>query len=105
MRATNVMWSLRHHASRVCLRTMTRGEEILESLRNQVVGMRLANAKFPQIAATLNINLNTVKKIYYRYEETGDCAFASRSNAFKKLTQRDLVHIERHVRHDRKQHR
>ena len=105
MRAASVMWSPGHHASRVCLRTMSRGGEIPESLRNQVVGMRLVNAKFPQIAATLNINLNTVKKIYYRYEETGDCASAPRSGAPKKLTQRDLVHIERHVRHDREQRR
>ena len=105
MRATSVMWSPGHHAPHVCLRTMTHGGEIPESLRNQVIGMRLANAKFPQIAATLNINLNTVKTIYYRYEETGDCASAPRSGAPKKLTQRDLVHIERHVRHDREQRR
>src|SRR5947207_9431861 len=99
------MWSPRHHASRVCLRTMSRGGEVPESLRNQAVDMRLVNAKFPQIAATLNINLNIVKKIYYRYEETGDCAFAPRSSAPKKLTQHDLIHIERHVRHDREQRR
>ena len=45
---------------------MTRGEEVPDSIRNQIVGMRLANALFPQIAATLNVKQNTAQKIYYR---------------------------------------
>ena len=67
--------------------------------------MRLANAPFPQIAATLNVKQNTAQKIYYRWQESGDCSSASRSGAPKKLTERDITHIERHIRHDRGQRR
>ena len=84
---------------------MPRGPEVSEAIRNQVVGMRRVNATFPQIASILNIDPDTAKKIYYRWEETGDCASAPRSGAPKKLTQRDLIHIEHHVRHDREQRR
>ena len=37
--------------------------------------------------------------------ETDDCSSAPRSGAPKKLTERDLTHIERHLRHDRGQRR
>ena len=84
---------------------MPRGPEVPEAIRNQIVGMRRVNATFPQIASILNIPQNTVQKIYYRWQETSDCSNAPRSGAPKKLTQRDLTHIERHVRHDREQRR
>src|SRR5436190_23048639 len=67
--------------------------------------MRLANAPFPQIAATLNVKQNPARKIYYRWLETGDCSSASRSGALKKLTERDITHIGRHTRHDSEQRR
>ena len=75
-------------------------KKIPESLRNQVINIRLVNAKFPQIAVTLNINLNIVKKIYYRYEKTNDYVFASRSSVLKKFIQYDLIHIKHHIHHD-----
>lgn len=84
---------------------MACGVEVPESIRNQIVGMRLWGAPFPAIAAQLPVKANTAKKIYYRWEETGDRTSASKSGAPKKLNERDLTHIKRHLRHDRNQRR
>jgi len=62
-------------------------------------------SKFTTIGALLNMNANTVRKIYRRWEETGDCASAPRSGAPKKLTDTDLRHIRRHIQHDREARR
>ena len=84
---------------------MARGIEVPESTRNQIVGMRLWGAPFPAIAARLSVPANTAKKIYHRWEETGDCASALKSGRPKKLNERDLTHIRYHIQHDSDQRR
>ena len=84
---------------------MARGKDVPESIRDQIVGMRLVGTKFSQISAILDVNLNTAQKIYYHWEETGDCTDVPRSGAPQKLTERTLTQIKRHIRHDREQRR
>lgn len=84
---------------------MTRGKEIPESIRNQIIGMRRMGGTFTFIGETLGVKPDTAQRIYKRWEETGDCASAPRSGAPKKLTDIDLRHLKRHIRHDRETRR
>lgn len=84
---------------------MGSGSEISESIRNQIVGMRLYGAPFPTIEAELQVKANTAQKIFYKWQERGTCENAPRCGGPKKLNERDLGHIRRHLRHDREQRR
>src|SRR5579862_5676458 len=92
---------MRYRASPSCLPTMPRGPEVPESIRNQIVGMRRMGGQFTSIGTLLDVKANTAQKIFQRWEETGDCSSAPRSDAPKKLTETDLRHIKRHIQHDR----
>src|SRR5271170_6251461 len=81
---------------------MMERKEIPESIQNQIIGMRRMEGTFIYIDGMLGVKPNTAQKIYKRWEETGDCASAPRSGALKKLTESNLRHIKRHIRHDRK---
>jgi transposase len=80
---------------------MVRGTDIPESIRNQIVGMRLYGAPFPAIEAQLEVRANIAKKIFYNWQERGTCENAPRPGQPKKLNERDLAHIRRHLQHDR----
>lgn len=80
---------------------MTRGNDVPEAIRNQVVGMRKAGKKFPEIATQLNIKKDTARKIWNRYLERNDCENASRSGRPKALSEGDIRLLKRHLQHDR----
>jgi transposase len=84
---------------------MARGEEIPESIRNQMIGMRKAGSTFVAIGAEYNVSEDTVRKIYNRWVETGDCENAPRSGRPKILTKHDIRHIKAHVTTDRETRR
>jgi transposase len=84
---------------------MARGKEIPESIRNQIVGMRKVGTTYTEIAHQLNINKNTAKDIYDRYQERGTCENAPRPGRPTKLDERDIRAITRHIRRDRETRR
>ncbi len=79
---------------------MSREKDMSNALRNQVVGMRKAGASYPKIEEELDVQADTARQIYKRYLERGDVENAPRSGAPQKLTDMDLRHINRHIRHD-----
>jgi hypothetical protein len=46
---------------------MVRGTDVPESIRNQIVGMRIYGAPFLAIEAQLEVKANTAKKIFYNW--------------------------------------
>ena len=80
---------------------MTRGNDVPEAIRNQIVGMRKAGKKFPEIATQLNIKKDTARKIWNRYLERNDCENAPRSGRPKAMSEGDIRLLKRHLQHDR----
>jgi transposase len=72
---------------------------------NQIVGMRIAGMKYPEIAAITNIPKYMAQGIYDQWVETGACSDAPRSGHPKLLVERDVTHLRRHVTHNRNQRR
>ena len=82
---------------------MTLGEELLESIHYQIIGMRCIVATYARISELLDVNVNTAQKVFYRWKETESGSSAQRSGAPKKLNESDLRLIKRHIQHDRMQ--
>ena len=80
---------------------MTRGKDVPECIRNQVVGMRKAGKKFTEIGAELNIKKDTARQIWNRYQERGNCENIPRPGQPKALSESDLRQLKRHLRQDR----
>jgi transposase len=80
---------------------MTRGNDVHEAIHNQVVGMRKAGKKFPEIATQLNIKKDTTRKIWNRHLERNDCENGPRSGRPKALSEGDIRLLKRHLQHDR----
>jgi transposase len=76
---------------------MTRGNEISEAIRNQIVGMRRAGMTFEAIGGEFNLNKDTVAKIYKRWEERGTCENDPRSGRPKILGKHDVRRIKAHI--------
>jgi len=76
---------------------MTRGNEISEAVRNQIVGMRRAGMTFEAIGEEFNLNKDTVFRIYKRWEERGDCENAPRAGRPKILDKNDVRRIKAHI--------
>jgi transposase len=84
---------------------MTRGEEIPEWLRNQIVGMRRTGKKYTEIERETTVNANTCQKIYTRWQETGTCDNAPRTGAPKKVDEYTIRCIKKYIRSNRETRR
>src|SRR2546423_10303226 len=84
---------------------MTRGNEIPEAIRNQMVGMQRAGMTFEAIGEEFNLSKDTVFKIYKRWEERGDCENAPRAGRLKILDKHDVRRIKTHITTNRETRR
>ena len=84
---------------------MTRGNEISEAIRNQIVGMRRAKMTFEAIGGEFNLNKDTVAKIYKRWEERKTCENAPRSGRPTILDKHDVRRIRTHITTNRETRR
>ena len=84
---------------------MTRGNEVPEDIRNQIVGMRRAKCTFVEIGKEFNLSKDTVRKIYNRWVDKGDCKNEERSGQPMKLNKHDIRHIKAHITTDRETRR
>jgi transposase len=81
--------------------TPPENHELSEGLRGEIIGMCKVKTSFAEIGRILQVNESTARKIWNRYQETGSYVSAPRSGRPPKLTDLELRHIVRHVRHDR----
>jgi len=83
----------------------TRGMELSEATRNQVIGMRKHKSTFVEIGDELHINADTARFAWNRYKDTNSVANASRSGRPTILTDRDRRQLLRYVTSSREQRR
>jgi transposase len=76
------------------------GTDVSESIHNQIGGMRLYGVPFPIIEAQLEVKVNTAKKIFHHWQESGTYKNAPRTGQPKKINEHDLIHICHHLQHD-----
>ena len=76
---------------------MTQGKDISGPICNQMVGMPQAEMIFIAIDVKSDVSEDTLRKIYKRWEERGDCENAERSERLTILDKHDVWHIEAHI--------
>ena len=69
---------------------MPRGDEVPEDIRNQIVGMRKCDKSFTWIGEQFDMDPDTARKIYNRWEATGTCTNAPRSGRPTILNKHDV---------------
>ena len=89
-----------HHAIFVYL-PMSRGTELPEILRAQIVILTQRGDSWAEIGAFLGVHPDTVRKTYLRWEINKTFSSASRSGRPKSLTERDVRHIAKHITSNR----
>ena len=84
---------------------MPRGEEISEAIRNQTVGIRKCDKSFVWIGEQFDLEPDTVRKIYNRWEATGTCTNAPRSGRPTILNKHDVRRLKAYIITDRETRR
>ena len=80
---------------------MSRGAELPETLRSQIVILRRIGQSFGQISDVLSVNSETARKVYLRWESSNTYSSAPRPGRPKILKERDIRHITKHITTDR----
>ena len=79
-------------------------KELSEGQRGLIIGMRKCGTSYAAIAAELNLNYHTVRKVVIFYDEMELLKPSPRPGRPTKLNERDRRHLKRHVKRD-KNHR
>ena len=79
-------------------------KELSEGQRGLIIGMRKCGMSYAAIAAELDLNYYTVRKVVIFYNETKLLKPSPRHGRPTKLNERDRRHLKRHVKRD-KNHR
>ena len=75
-----------------------RGPELTPGKRREAIAMHRDGKSFAAIGRELEVNADTVRKIWNRYEEHGNTKSAPRSGRPTKLDNRDRRHLKRYVK-------
>ena len=75
-----------------------RGPELTPGKRREAIAMHRDGKSFAAIGRELEVNADTVRKIWNRYEEYGNTKSAPRSGRPTKLDNRDRRHLKRYVK-------
>ena len=76
---------------------MSRGTELPETLRAQIVVLVLRGDSWAKIGAFLGVKPDTVRKTFLRWEKTKCYTSSPRPVRPKSLDERDIRHLTRHI--------
>ena len=76
---------------------MSRGCELPETLRAQIVVLKQVGKSWAEIGAFLGVNSHIARKVYLKWEETKCFSSTQRSGRPKSLDIRDVRHLARHI--------
>jgi transposase len=76
---------------------MSRGYELPETLRAQIVVLKQISKSWAEIGAFLGVDRHTVRSTYLRWEETKCFSSTPRSGRPKSLNIHDVRHLARHI--------
>jgi transposase len=76
---------------------MSRGYELPETLRAQIVILKQRGDSWAEIGEFLHVNSHTARKVYLKWEETRCFSSTPRAGRPKSFDERGVRHLARHI--------
>ena len=80
---------------------MSRGSELAETLRAQIVILKQRGDSWAWIGAFLGVHPRTAREVFMRWKTSGGFSSKPRNGCPKSLMERDIRHIAKHITSNR----